>query len=59
MDLRKIHREDVFGLSLGKFESQGQRSKIKVTKDKNDIFRPFLAACVQFMFGKASLVSSY
>jgi len=32
------------------FESQGQMSKIKVTRDKNGIFGPF-TACVRFMFG--------
>ena len=40
-DLHQIHTEDVFGSSLGEFEVQGQRSKVKVTGDKNGIFRPF------------------
>jgi len=32
-DLRQIHTEDVFGPSL-ESECQGQRSKVKVTRDK-------------------------
>ena len=32
-DLRQIHREDMFGPSFG-FECHGQRSKVKVTRDK-------------------------
>ena len=42
----------------GEFEGQGQRSKVKVTRDKNGIFSAISAACVQFMFGKTSLASS-
>jgi len=41
--LRQIHTEDVFGPSRGEFEFQGQRSKVKVTSDKNSIFGPFSA----------------
>ena len=41
-----------------KFEGQGQRSKVKVTRDKKQHFSALLAACVRFMFGKTSLASS-
>jgi len=37
MDLHQIHTEDMFGPSLGRI----WRSKVKVTRDKNGIFRPF------------------
>jgi len=35
MDLRQIHMEHVFGPSLGRVWRSSQRSKIKVTRDKN------------------------
>jgi len=37
-DLRQIHMEDVFGPSLGRVWRS--RSKVKVIRDKNGIFRP-------------------
>jgi len=40
MDLRQIHTEDVFRLSLGVW-SQGQRSTVKAIRDKNGIFGPW------------------
>jgi len=42
-DLCQIHNEDVFGPSLGQVWMS--RSKIKVTRDKNGIFRPSRPAC--------------
>jgi len=39
MDLRQIHRKHVFGPSIGRVWMS--RSKVKVTRDKNGIFRPF------------------
>jgi len=35
------------------------KGKLKVTRDKNGIFSALSAACVQFMFGKTSLASSF
>jgi len=42
------------------FEGHGQRSKVKVTRDKNGIFGPFGGLRIGFrpMFGKTSLASS-
>ena len=34
-----------------KFEAQGQRSTVKVNRDKKRQFSATLAACMQFMFG--------
>ena len=45
----------MFCPSLGEFEGQSQRSKVKVTRAKK---RHFSAACVRFMFGKTSSASS-
>jgi len=51
---RQIHTEDVLGPSIGRVWRS--RSEVKVTRDK----KTFLSvACVRFMFGKASLGSSY
>ena len=41
------------------FECQGQRSKVKVTRDKKQHFSALSVACVWIMFGKTSLASSY
>ena len=41
------------------FEGQGQRSKVKVTRDKNGIFAALSAACVWSAFGKTSLASDF
>jgi len=49
--LRQIHTEDVFGPL-----PPGTSLKVKVTRDKNGIFLPFMA-CMQFVFGKTSLAS--
>jgi len=38
-DLRQIHLEEVFGPSIGRVWRSG--SKVKVSRDKNGIFRPF------------------
>jgi len=43
---------------LDEFEGQGERSKIKVTRDKKRHFSAPLVGCVRFMFGKTSLASS-
>jgi len=40
------------------FEGQGQRTNVKVTRDKNGIFAAISAAYVRFMFGKSSLAYS-
>jgi len=40
------------------FEGQGQRSEVKVTRDKTAFFGPF-SGCVRFVFGKTSLASSF
>ena len=40
------------------FEGRGQRSKVKVTRDKT-AFSVLSAACVRFMFGKTSLAFSF
>ena len=40
------------------FECQGQRSKVKVTRDKKRHFSALSAACVQFVFGKIFSPSS-
>jgi len=37
------------------FKGQSQRSKVKVTRDKIDVFQ----LCVRFMFGKTSLACSF
>jgi len=62
-DLRKIHMEDVFGLSLGRVWMS--RSKVKVTSDKNEKVQHFFRTspqgrgprgpCMRCMFGKTSL----
>ena len=39
-------------------EGQGQKSKVKFTRDKNGILA-LSVACFRFMFGKTSLASSY
>jgi len=41
------------------FEGQGQRSKVKVTRDKKTVLSVLSAACVRFMSGKTSLASSF
>jgi len=48
-DLRQIHREDVFGPSLGRVWMSW--SKIKVIRDKKLHFSDLSAACMQFMLG--------
>jgi len=35
-DLHQIHTGDVFGLRSDDFECQGQKSKVKVTRDKKN-----------------------
>jgi len=56
-DLRQIHTKDVLLPRSDEFEGQRQRSKVKVTRHKNAIFRPFrLPACG--LFGKTSLACS-
>jgi len=58
-DLRQIYAENACLVPRSdEFEGHGQRSKVKVTRDKNGIFGPS-AACVRFMFGKKSLASSF
>jgi len=42
MDLSQIRREDVF-----EGQGQGQRSKVKVTRDKNRHFSTLSAVCVR------------
>ena len=55
-DLCQIHREDVFGPSLGRVWMS--RSEVKVTSDKKWHFWALSAACMWFVFGK-TFSSSY
>jgi len=56
-DLRQIHTEDVLVPRLDKFEGQCERSKVKVTRDKNGIFGPFVGLRAIYVF-KTSLASN-
>jgi len=47
-DLRQIHTQDVFGPSI-RWVWQS-RSKVKVTRDKNGIFRPFGGLCAVYVW---------
>ena len=51
----------MFGYSLGRsdeFEGQGDWSNVKVTRNKNEIFRPFLRPACGLCLVKKSLGSS-
>jgi len=50
----KFTKTCVFGPCSDEFEGHGQRSKVKVTRDKNVIFGHF-GGLRAFMFGKTSL----
>jgi len=49
----------MFGPHADEFEGQGQRSKVKVTRDKKRHFLAISVACVWFVFGKTSVVSYF
>jgi len=57
MDLHQIQMENTFSPSLGRVWRS--RSKVIVTRDKKIAFSFLSVACLQFMFGKTCLASSF
>ena len=51
--MRQIHRKTCLVPRSDEFQFQGQRSKVKITRDKNDIFGPFGGLCAVYA-GKTS-----
>jgi len=58
--LRQIHTNDVLLVPRSdEFEGQGQRSKVKVARDKKRYFRPFRRPAKRFIFGKSQIPLRY